>query len=73
MTGILLLEKIRERDGYKLQQNHVAEVALERLGDLENYPDENLVPYESLSYSTERPTTSLPAGSSTAKTQEPKR
>ena len=25
--------------GYKLQQNHVAEGVLQRLGDLENYPD----------------------------------
>jgi hypothetical protein len=32
--------------GYNLQQNHVAEGVLQRLGDLENYPDENLVPYK---------------------------
>ena len=28
------------------QQDYVAEGVLERLGDLENYPDEHLAPYE---------------------------
>ena len=32
--------------GYKLQQNHVVEGILQRLGDLENYPDKNLIPYK---------------------------
>jgi hypothetical protein len=29
-----------------LQQDHTAARALERLGDLENYPEEHLAPYE---------------------------
>ena len=32
--------------GYKMQHDNVAELALERLGDLENYPDESLAPYK---------------------------
>jgi len=33
-----------------MQQDHVAEVVLERLGDLENYPQEALAPYKEFTF-----------------------
>ena len=36
-----------------MQQDRAAEVVLERLGDLENYPDEQLVPYEEFAFDGE--------------------
>jgi hypothetical protein len=40
------MTEYRERDGIGLlKRDDVVEAMLERLGDLENHPDENLVPY----------------------------
>ncbi len=54
------------------QQDPTAENLLERLSDLENYPEEALVPYEEL-VRTRTSTTSPPVGSSTARIRGAKR
>jgi hypothetical protein len=36
-----------------MQQDRAAEVVLERLGDLKNYPDEQLTPYEEFAFDGE--------------------
>jgi hypothetical protein len=39
--------RLRERGGTRMmQQDYVAENILDRLSDLENYPDDSLAPYE---------------------------
>ncbi len=53
MADILLIGRRKPSKGWypkMMQQDRAAEVVLERLGDLENYPDERLTPYEEFEF-----------------------
>jgi len=55
-----------------LQQDRIAENILERMKDVENYPEEHLAPYKEFEIGT-NPTTSPPVGSSIGRILDRKR